>query len=38
MKQTYYKAIDETLFETVLDNGMQLFIIPKKGFRNRMSQ
>lgn len=33
MKQTYYKAIDETLFETVLDNGMQLFIIPKKGFQ-----
>lgn len=33
MKQTYYKAIDETLFEAVLDNGMQLFIIPKKGFQ-----
>lgn len=33
MKQTYYEAIDETLYETVLDNGMQLFIIPKKGFQ-----
>lgn len=33
MKQTYYKAIDETLFETVLDNGMQLFVIPKQGFQ-----
>ncbi|WP_414052673.1 EF-P 5-aminopentanol modification-associated protein YfmH [Macrococcus animalis] len=33
MKQTYYKAIDETLFETVLENGMKLFVTPKKGFQ-----
>lgn len=33
MKKTYYKAIDETLFETQLNNGMQLFVIPKQGFQ-----
>ncbi|MCE4957229.1 EF-P 5-aminopentanol modification-associated protein YfmH [Macrococcoides caseolyticum] len=33
MKQTYYQAIDETLYEAKLNNGMQLFIIPKKGFQ-----
>ncbi|MGV2927752.1 pitrilysin family protein [Macrococcus capreoli] len=33
MKQTYYDAIDETLYETDLNNGMKLFIIPKKGFQ-----
>ncbi|TDL97785.1 insulinase family protein [Macrococcus brunensis] len=33
MKKQYYKEIDETLYETKLDNGLQLFIIPKAGFQ-----
>lgn len=33
MKKQYYPEIDETLYETRLENGLQLFIIPKAGFQ-----
>ncbi|WZE73962.1 EF-P 5-aminopentanol modification-associated protein YfmH [Macrococcus sp. CCM 2573] len=33
MKKTYYRSIDESLYEYQLDNGLDLFIIPKKGFK-----
>lgn len=33
MKKQYYAEIDETLYETELTNGLQLFIIPKAGFQ-----
>ncbi|SCT05123.1 EF-P 5-aminopentanol modification-associated protein YfmH [Staphylococcus caeli] len=33
MRETYYEQIDERVFETELNNGLKLFIIPKKGFQ-----
>ncbi|QLK85894.1 EF-P 5-aminopentanol modification-associated protein YfmH [Staphylococcus sp. 17KM0847] len=33
MRKTYYEQIDETVFQTQLDNGLNLFIIPKVGFQ-----
>ncbi|UBH23313.1 insulinase family protein [Macrococcus armenti] len=33
MKKTYYNRVDETLYEFKLDNGLDLFIIPKHGFQ-----
>ena len=33
MNQRYYDQIDEQVYESTLDNGLQLFIIPKRGFQ-----
>ncbi|MGV3042779.1 EF-P 5-aminopentanol modification-associated protein YfmH [Staphylococcus rostri] len=33
MRKTYYKQIDETVYQTQLDNGLSLFVIPKPGFQ-----
>lgn len=33
MRKTYYKQIDETVYQTQLDNGLSLFVIPKVGFQ-----
>ncbi|WP_436860614.1 EF-P 5-aminopentanol modification-associated protein YfmH [Staphylococcus caeli] len=33
MRETYYEQIDERVFEAELNNGLKLFIIPKKGFQ-----
>jgi len=33
MRETYYEQIDERVFETELNNGLKLFIIPKKDFQ-----
>ena len=33
MHKTYYEQIDETVYTEVLDNGLNVFIIPKKGFQ-----
>lgn len=33
MNEKYYKQIDEKVYETELNNGLKLFIIPKKGFQ-----
>ena len=32
MNEKYYKQIDEKVYEAELNNGLKLFIIPKKGF------
>jgi predicted Zn-dependent peptidase len=32
MKPRYYERLDETLYEGELDNGLKIFVIPKKGF------
>ena len=34
MNKKYYELIDETVYENQMDNGLKLFIIPKKGFKN----
>lgn len=36
MKKTYYRSIDESLYEYQLDNGLDLFIIPKRGLKSPM--
>ncbi|ARJ11650.1 MULTISPECIES: EF-P 5-aminopentanol modification-associated protein YfmH [Staphylococcus] len=33
MNEHYYELIDERVYEKELDNGLRLFIIPKKGFQ-----
>lgn len=33
MQCTYYKQIDETVYEAELNNGLKLFVIPKTGFQ-----
>lgn len=33
MRKTYYQQIDETVYQTKLDNGLTLFVIPKAGFQ-----
>ena len=33
MHKTYYEQIDETVYKEILDNGLNVFIIPKKGFQ-----
>ncbi|ARJ51728.1 EF-P 5-aminopentanol modification-associated protein YfmH [Staphylococcus lutrae] len=33
MKQTYYQQIDETVYHATLENGLNLFVIPKKDFQ-----
>ncbi|GGA96302.1 insulinase family protein [Macrococcus hajekii] len=33
MKKKYYAEIDETLYESTLQNGLKLFVIPKPGFQ-----
>ncbi|MFQ3853818.1 EF-P 5-aminopentanol modification-associated protein YfmH [Staphylococcus parequorum] len=33
MNEKYYKQIDEKVYEAELNNGLKLFVIPKKGFQ-----
>ncbi|MDN5907594.1 MAG: insulinase family protein [Staphylococcus equorum] len=33
MNEEYYKQIDEKVYEAELNNGLKLFVIPKKGFQ-----
>ena len=33
MREKYYKQIDERVFESTLNNGLKLFVIPKQGFQ-----
>ncbi|OEK74920.1 zinc protease [Staphylococcus saprophyticus] len=33
MRENYYEQIDERVFEAELNNGLKLFITPKKGFQ-----
>lgn len=33
MREKYYQQIDERVFESTLNNGLKLFVIPKQGFQ-----
>ncbi|PWI58945.1 EF-P 5-aminopentanol modification-associated protein YfmH [Sulfoacidibacillus thermotolerans] len=33
MKKQQYQRLNETIYEETLDNGLQVFVLPKKGFR-----
>ena len=35
MSRTYYEKLDETLFRTVLPNGLRVFVVPKPGFSRK---
>lgn len=35
MKKTYYERLDETLYSARLDCGLQVLVIPKKGFTRK---
>jgi hypothetical protein len=35
MNPIYYKNIDETLFTGELENGLKIFVVPKKGFNKK---
>lgn len=35
IKKKYYKKIDETLYTTTLSNGLQVYIIKKKGYKGK---
>ena len=34
MKKTEYRSIGETLYSGELENGLKIFVIPKKGFNS----
>ena len=33
MEEQYYQQIDEYVYKETLDNGLDVFIIPKRGFQ-----
>ncbi|MCU5746759.1 insulinase family protein [Staphylococcus sp. SQ8-PEA] len=33
MEELYYEQIDEKVYQTTMDNGLRLFVIPKPGFQ-----
>jgi hypothetical protein len=35
MNPIYYKNIDETLYSGTLDNGLRIYVVPKKGFNKK---
>lgn len=35
MKKTYYPALDETVYEDTLPNGLPVIVLPKKGFTRK---
>lgn len=37
MKKTYYPELDETLYTTVLPNGLTVAVIPRKGFTKKLA-
>lgn len=37
MKQSYYPELDETLFRTTLMNGLEVAVVPKKGFQKKIA-
>lgn len=37
MKQSYYPELDETLFRTTLNNGLEVAVVPKKGFQKKIA-
>ncbi len=37
MNKRYYPELDETLFETVLENGLRVMVVPRQGFTKKMA-
>ena len=37
MKQYFYPALDETLYRDILPNGLQLAVVPRKGFAKKIA-
>ena len=37
MHKQYYPALDETLYSTVLPNGLQVMVVPKPGFTKKQA-
>ena len=37
MKRTYYPELDETLYTRVLDNGLTVAVVPRKGFTKSLA-
>ena len=37
MKKTYYPELDETLYTGVLENGLTVMVVPRKGFTKKLA-
>ncbi len=37
MNEKYYPELDETLFSTVLENGLRVCVVPRRGFSKKMA-
>ena len=37
MKKTYYPELDETLYSDTLENGLDVLVVPKKGFTKKLA-
>ena len=37
MKKTYYPELDETLYTRVLENGLTVMVVPRKGFTKKLA-
>ena len=37
MKKTYYPELDETLWSSVLENGLTVAVVPRKGFTKKLA-
>jgi len=37
MKKTYYPELDETLYTRVLENGLTVAVVPRKGFTKKLA-
>ena len=37
MKKTYYPELDETLYTGVLENGLSVAVVPRKGFTKKLA-
>ena len=37
MKKTYYPELDETLYTGVLENGLTVAVVPRKGFTKKLA-
>ena len=37
MKKTYYPELDETLYTQVLENGLTVIVVPRKGFTKKLA-
>ena len=37
MKKTYYPELDETLYTCRLENGLQVAVVPRKGFTKKLA-